>query len=66
MTESNWIDKRKRLPWQTMLTADERTELARMDFEIARLRKRLGELIPARRLIQNRAVQRYRYDEGAR
>lgn len=65
MTDAGWTDKRKRHPWQTKLTAGERAELRRIESELAEMDKRRRVLIPARRLIQNRAVQRYRYDERA-
>jgi hypothetical protein len=66
MTEPGWIDKRKRIPWRTKLTPEERAELQRVEAELAEMDKRRRVLIPARRLIQNRAVQRYRYDNAVK
>lgn len=61
MSGEGWVSRRKSLPWQTMLTVEERAEIERIDAELLQIEPRRRELTSARRLIQNRAVQRYRY-----
>ena len=65
-TEQGWRDKRKKHPWQTMLTQEERAEMTAIDNEMAEITARRRMLAAKRNVIVNRATQRCRYQNGER
>lgn len=66
IVETGWQDRRKKHAWQTMLTAEESAEIARIDAEVAEISARRHALSRRRSLIQNRALQRFKYANGTR
>ena len=65
-SEQSWRDKRKKHPWQTMLTQEEGAEIAAIEAEMAEITARRRMLAAKRNVIANRATQRCRYQNGER